>query len=382
MAFVELINLTDQTLMITGRSAGQQLRFNGSTVSLPVDGATIRVYGTGPVELGPGYWGNALVTDDLYTGSFFDGDSGEGEMTRYVWTGTPRASTSEMQQRHEIVREQNDEEYAAVIDPLRRYLHNVGTLSGAVVSQEFNRGDAYGQIVEFTLGAEDPGVYGLTKDIELQPTTPFLVQDEAYNLVTTPSAELAGATVVVATNYSQNPSVEVNSTGWGYYSSFVVGRAAFTDGRTTELAAEGTASYRLRLLANGTAPTLTTLAANPYIEHTVDLTGVPLSRFEVSIWGAIIIAAGQATISQVNASVNFYNASDAQVGGTSSLGGDIPSSGYSGYNFKGGVFPPDLPGIVKAKIRIYFSFVYTVSADPALNADVRMYGDAAVFAIL
>lgn len=278
---------------------------------------------------------------------------------------------------------QTDEEYQAEVNPLRRFLHGVGTTSGAIVTRTFNENGLFGCFVEFTLGAEDPSIYGVTRTIEVNPTVPYVVQDEAYNLVTHPSAALAGSTVAVATNYSQNPSVEVDASNWGYSAPSAPTRAAITGGRTTELAAEGVASYRARLLADGVTPTTSGLTAGVYVEHAIDLAGVPKNRFDARVWGAIIVAGGTAAITAMNAQVQWLNASNVQVGATIPLGGEVPAGNRGGYNFSASVAPAasDAPSITKAKIRIWFAFTYTASATPSLNADVRMYGDAAVFAI-
>lgn len=379
MRFVTIAELNDQTFMITARSAGQAIRFNGNTAVTPVDGAVIRLRGTGVVELGEGYWTRVLIADGRYQGPYFDGDSGEGEATRYRWVGTERESQSVMEQRFPLYRSETDEEYLPKVEPLRRIIRGVGTLSGSVVTQEFNRKDAFGQIVEFTLGAEDPGVYGLTKSITLQPTTPYLVQDEAYNLVPRPSAEAAGSNIVIARNYSKNPSVEVDATDWSFrYASSAPGNATVTSGRTTELAAEGSASYRVRVLADGGSPENTGLSSAIYVQHTIDITGLAENRFFVSVWAAGIVAAGIASFGQLGASVRYFDAANNLlfVGG---FAPDAPSSEYAGHVFTGGTTAPE--NAVKAVLEVYFQATFTRSPDPARNADVRMYVDAVVFAI-
>lgn len=380
MRFITLREIVNETLLITPRYDGQVVRFNGSeTVTAAL--SPVRVMGTGTVEVSEGFWDQLTVVADQYYGQPFDGDSPDGDLERFSWTGPPQESPSLRQTRFTITRPESDEEYDARVMPLERFLHGVGVISSPIVAQEFHVGDSYGSIMEFTLGIEDPGVYGRTKAIEVSPTVPFIVQDEAYNLVTRPSATAGGAPIAVATNYSQNPSVEVNATDWGHSVLSTPGRAVLTSGRTTELAAEGAASFRVQLVADGVAPTLDTLAAGIYLEHTIDLTGVPRNRFDVRIWGAFLVAAGQATISQMNAHVQWLNASNVQVGSVASVGPDVPAGSYGGYNFSGSIVPPNNATITKAKIRIWFSFTYTASATPSLNADVRMYGDAAVFAI-
>lgn len=378
MRFVTLTTLVNQTLIVTGRYAGQAIRFDGVTATLPEDGASIRLRGSGDVEVGEGYWTKVLVSDITYSGPYFDGDSGEGELIRYRWVGEPGSSESVMEGRALVARPQTDEEYEPFVTPTRRFLRGVGTLSGAIVTREFRRDESYGYLVEFTLGSEDPWVYGSTKAVSVPPVLPYLIQDEAYNLVTAPSAELAGSPVVVATNYSLNPSVEVNGDYWGFSTLSTPGRATLSGTRTVDISAEGSWAWETRLLADGVGPTVNTLSAGVYLAHLVPMDTAPLGQFEVRLWGAIIVAAGQATVGQMNATVLWRDSTDAPIS-LSGLGGDVPAGSYGGYNFSGSVIRP--ANAASAVVRIWYQFEYTASADPALNADVRMYGDAVVFAI-
>ncbi|AXC37911.1 hypothetical protein SEA_JACKO_53 [Microbacterium phage Jacko] len=72
---VEIATLANQTLLITARHATQVLHFAGQEHRASGDGGTIRVYGSGPVILGPGWWDNLAIVNGDYRGPYFDGNS-------------------------------------------------------------------------------------------------------------------------------------------------------------------------------------------------------------------------------------------------------------------------------------------------------------------
>ncbi len=84
--------------------------------------------------------------------------------------------------------------------------------------QEFRRDpNSWGRIVEFTIAAGVPSLYGLTGLTfgEIDQDTSQIITDVPRNAIATPSAELASTDqAVTATNYSLNPSLETNVTGW------------------------------------------------------------------------------------------------------------------------------------------------------------------------
>lgn len=201
----------------------------------------------------------------------------------------------------------SDAAYQAEQLRLRRHLHRVTCTSGPITVQEraSNDGIHYGRMLEFTLYAGVPWVFSEPRAIALQPTIPSVIQDIPYNQVTHPSAELAGPTVVAATNYSINPSVETDAAGWevnAYVISGSLPSPYITSERTTELSAgDGSASFRARL-----APPAGSLSGRCSItlEQLVDISSAPAgSRFSLTIWGASFIATagGGAEINTITA---------------------------------------------------------------------------------
>lgn len=188
--------------------------------------------------------------------------------------------------------DETDEEYAALVSEYRRFLHSVRCVSGPFVVAERRSQDGIhvGRLVEFTLLAGVPWVYGVPKEIDVPPLVPSVMQDVAYNLIPYPSAELTpGTAVIVATNYASNPSLETNFAGWTAGADAPLPAAQVTSGRVVgELAAVGTASFRVVF-----APTSAGAGGNFYADAAV--TGFPTAagyRFSVNIWAAQVVMAG------------------------------------------------------------------------------------------
>ncbi|ACV09958.1 hypothetical protein [Jonesia denitrificans] len=72
MRYETIATLANETYVITPLEEGQALHFNGNRYTGPV-GEPIRVYGTGPVEISQGKWGNRLRATGKYDGPYFDG---------------------------------------------------------------------------------------------------------------------------------------------------------------------------------------------------------------------------------------------------------------------------------------------------------------------
>lgn len=153
-----------------------------STIVLP-HGGTI---GSGDV------WYDAVgVFDGTYDLGFFDGDTPSDDLNQYTWTGTPGQSASTWEIRQAAERPRTNEEYAALVDPLRRFMHDVAVTSGPLEVEIFQSrsGDYWGRVIEFTISSERAWIYGLTKELALNPALPSVVQDAPYNLIPYPSAE-------------------------------------------------------------------------------------------------------------------------------------------------------------------------------------------------
>jgi len=173
---------------------------------------------------------------------FFDGTSTPSEYERFTWKGEENNSAS-VHEIAEFVDVPDDVLYDLTIDGLRRVMHGVVTISGPIVMETLHRDEFWGYVVEFTVAAATPYIYSLTKEIPLDSSISTVYADVPYNLIPYASVGVVGPEVTVATNYATNPSVEVNTTGWSFFTSsgLGAGSAAFS----TSVAAEGARSYRV-----------------------------------------------------------------------------------------------------------------------------------------
>jgi hypothetical protein len=272
----------------------------------------------------------------------------------------------------------SDDEYAARVEPYRRFLHNVTVTSGPYERELMNRGEFWGQIFEWTFTAGRPWVYSTTRAVELPVTPTVVIQDTPYNLAPYPSAELASAGAVdVATNYSANPSLETNATGWAASASALSGTAPaayFTSGRITgELAANGLASFRARILGNGSTEVASS-KARVLVEHTV--TFAPgAQRVSFTCWAAalIVTGAGVSSIDVMRAQAQWYVGA-TPTGAPVALGTATPAE------ISGRVFalksqaPP--AGATSVRVQLFFDVTWRSSATAANNSDIRLYSDA------
>lgn len=336
-----------------------------------------------------------LLVEGTYAGPYFDGDAPDPSSTeRYEWTGTPHASTSIYQQAALIeqpptwVPDYEDPEGAwqATVDDLVRSLHNVTCISGPLIEQKLHSRSLWGYIVEFTLAAGTPWLFGLTKPVVIPPSLPVIVQDVPFNLMPYPSAELSSGTVVVARNLSPNPSVEVNANSWQAWFSVVSGTspAAFlTSGRSTELAAGGsTASFRQRLLGNNGATAVTNAESIIAATEIVPLGAYPAgTRFSFSMWGAVLVVAGASgsTIVNLGGRVEWRNASDVAVGSVD-LGTTTDPAEFGGRVFSAKSQAPPA-GATQVHIYILATVRWSSSATAANNSDIRLYADTVAVTI-
>ncbi len=181
------------------------------------------------------------------------------------------------------------EAYAARVDGYRRFLHGVTVTSGPLERELMNKGEFWGQIFEWTYTAGRPWVYSATREVDLPVTPTVVIQDTPYNLVPYPSAELAGANVDAATNFSANPSVEANATGWTSGAEGGITAAMLAAGRVTgELQAVGAASYRVVFTATGAG-----VSGTFYAQQEVNISARPSgSRVSINLWAAELLMAG------------------------------------------------------------------------------------------
>jgi hypothetical protein len=240
--------------------------------------------------------------------AYFDGDFADADLVSYSWAGPTGNSPSIYATRTVSQVVESDSSYYPRVDAYRRYLHSVQCISGPLTQQDAVSTDGvhYGKLVEFTLLAGVPWVYGVPAEISLPPIVPTVVQDIAYNLTPYPSAELAGAAVVVATNYSTNPSAETDASVWALVADGAVMLGANCAlARTTELFSVGAASVKNTFTATGAGS-----AGWFGIQQLV--TGLPTTagiRFSVNVWAAGNVQTGTAVMGSLQVHAYWQNSS-------------------------------------------------------------------------
>lgn len=276
---------------------------------------------------------------------------------------------------------ETDPDYAARIDEYRRFLHTVTCVSGPLVQNVLASSDkeTNGYIVEFTMLAAVPFVYGVTREIPVPPSVPSVLQDTPFNLITYPSAEIGTGTIVAATNYSTNPSVEVDATGWNATTEVVSGTspaAFFTSGRVTgELSANGTSAFRGRILGNNGTTSVTNARSYIWLEQQVATTGFANgTRMSFNIWAALIIQAGAS-----GSTLNGVQVTAVWRTGTTTLGTVTVGTGTTGdyggkaYTIKSQLKPNAADNVL---VRVRFDVTWSSSSTPANNSEIRAYVDA------
>lgn len=336
-----------------------------------------------------------MLIEGEYGGPYFDGsfpDSTEAEMqtigasvSDYEWTGAAHASAS-THRSGTVVAIEDPEAYATLNDSLLRSMHNVTCISGPLIEQKLHRGEMWGYLVEFTLAAGTPWLFGVTKPVEIPPSLPVIVQDVPFNLMPHPSAELSSGTVVVARNLSTNPSVEVNGDTWNPWWAVVTGASPqpfLTSGRSTELAAGGSsASFLHRLLGNNGATAITNAESRIASTNVVQLGAyTPGTRFSFSIWGAALIVAGGSgsAILELGGYAEWRNAADQNIGAVQ-LGTTTNPADFGGKVFSAKSQPPPA-GATSVHIYVIATVRWSSSATAANNSDIRVYADTVAVTI-
>ncbi len=257
--------------------------------------------------------------------------------------------------------DQGDTDYAATTARYRRYLHGVGMTSGPIIAEEYETtSGAYVIVVEYILTAESPFVWGETLPISSTGDVLTAYDDIPFNLMRHPNAEVGdGIPAVTATQYVFNGSVEYGATGWANSVSNIP--AGITAGASTDIAAVGPNSYRVRLLATGA---VSGGVINAYYD--VALGAMPAgSKPSLSLWAAALTFGGTPTLDPtLTAEVEWRNG--ATVVGTTPLG-TIPLNG--GNATATGLTIPATS--TTARIRVRASNITAAAAD-----DLRLYADA------
>lgn len=233
-----------------------------------------------------------LVIDGPWSGPYFDGDTEDTDLNQVEWTGAPHASTTSLLHRDITGTTPIPvEEYLFEVGKVRRFLHDVAAVSGPLIQQEAQSGKHWAYIVEYTLVAGNPYVYGATNLVAVEPRIPVIVQDIPYNLVTHPSAEKSAGTIVVATNYATNPSGEVDATGWSVtYDGTVITTGGSAPASSTDIAVVGAKSVK----TTWTAPAAGAAAGWVGLQHEVALphAAVAGERYSINLWANSSAQAG------------------------------------------------------------------------------------------
>ncbi|QBI98120.1 minor tail protein [Microbacterium phage Fireman] len=259
-----------------------------------------------------------------------------------------------------------DTDYAATTSPYRRYLHDVACTSSPIIQEEYETpSGAYVVIVEYILTAESPFVWGETVEAESTGSVLTAFDDIPYNLMRRPSGEQGdGIPAIVATQYAFNGSAEYGGsatalpTGWAREVTNIP--AGLTDAKSTDIAAVGPNSARVRLLATGAVSNGTIR-----LYYDVALGSLPAgSAPSVSLWAAALTYAGTPTLAPISAEVEWRTAT-ATVS-TAPLG-QIPVNG-------GNISAPGLtrpPTATVARLAVTLPVTSAVAGD-----DIRFYADA------
>lgn len=348
--------------------------------------AILRLWNGATAGGGDVIWDDVAIVEGVYDGPWFSGDSPAeydeqgGPLVRYSWAGAANASDSIQESRTFTDRPQNDIEYAATVDGLRRYLHDAAVTSGpTIVSERVRDGIVY-RVVEFTISVGRPWTFGKTKPVELPVTPQAIVEDIRYNLVPHPSMELpSGATSVVARNFNPNPSVETDTTGWAGISRMVSGDNVApyrTSARSTDIAAVGAASFLVRVLGDGS----TAAGGRSVIAATTPLTSISAlsstTRMSFSTWATLMSIVGSGNVlHSLTAEVQWY--------GPLVLIDSVPldaDGDFNGMIFTGkGLQIPS--GATRVQIEVAGEVTWASSATPSQNSDIRLYVDAAAYMV-
>lgn len=312
---------------------------------------------------------------------YFDGESPATSnrivQHRYSWAGSVDGSSSIQESRNPIDRPQTLDEYIFQVDALRRYVHDVAISGPITVSDMHFEDDFVGRTVEFTISSERAWVYGKTKVLTLAPSLPTVMEDTPFNRVQYPSAELGSGSVVVARNLSTNPSVEVNSTGWVGTNSTISGSSPtpyITSARSTELAAVGTASFRQRLLGDGS--TAASGVADMVIFQDVAIPAGVGRRVSLSLWSAVFASAGSTpgtVLTSLNTRYQLLN-NGSGIGSVTVFGTSAVSDFGGVAHSLVGLAIPDAATHIRVSVAARVTWSSTATAGQ--NSDIRLFADA------
>lgn len=275
----------------------------------------------------------------------------------------------------------SDDEYDDLLRPMQRYLHDVAVTSGPFTVEEASDGRIFSEVVEWTFTSERPWVYGRIRDVDLPSVPSSVVADVPVNLAAYPSAELTSGTPLLGTNLMTNPSLETNSTNWSGGATTGSGSSVasfYTGARVTgERAAQGTASWRARILGSGAAAAAG--VAEIYSVAYASLSAVPVGgRVSVTAWGYFekLDTAPGTVLNRIRALARFRNSGGGTVQDVT-IGSTTDPDDFPGYTFSmAGIEIPAGAVDVQVLVLGLADWVSAASAGAALNSDVRLYADA------
>lgn len=280
------------------------------------------------------------------------------------------------------------EGYSNDVLTMERFLHGVAVTAGPTTTEEFVISDRLvAQVVEFTITSERPWVYGRTRSPVIpQADETVVIQDAPFNLVEYPSAELPGADVIIARNYSLNPSLEANVTGWSASAATVSGTspaAYFTSARVSgspDIAANGIASMRGRILGNGSTEVAASVADITITQDVALPSRLPNTRMSVSMWAAAIVSAGSAVTSATSVRVEVEWRTASATIRTDLVGTAANATERAGHAYSAvGLDTPSTATI--GRVRAVFRVNWRSSATSANNSDIKVYADALTLSI-
>lgn len=285
----------------------------------------------------------------------------------------------------EILPGESEDEYNQRVDAITRVYHDVKRVNGPVVTEEIRKPkkNIYGRVVEFTLAAGVPSLFGVPSLTGVVPPEgERVISDVAQNLFAYPSAEVADATqVLISRNKSTNPSLETNATGWAATATAISGASPttyLTSGRTTETAIVGLASFRARILGNSS--TAATGVADLVITHSAQglpsfLPGPQMVPVSLSMWASAGIFAGAAAsvINSIRVDAVWLDASSAVLG-TLVLGTETTTFTGRVFSAKNVVPPVNADSV---RFEVHASVGWSSSSTAANNSDIRLFTDAA-----
>lgn len=353
--------ITDGGVAGASRRAGRSVRIR----------AWLSADGEDALEYGMAWLASALATRQCDS---HGSSCGGASVNFFVACPPERASDADL------------DEYAREVESLRRYLHGVKTISGPleVGTRQSSDGTHWGREVEFTLYAEQPGVYGSPRNFGTLAAVGEVVEDVLHNLVPYPSAELGTNEVIVAYNHVNNPSLELDATGWGggMYSGDdsaqpaigVINKGVVKGARSYV----GDGSYVTQWVGDGKTEGVGTRNMNCVYEQRV-MPGIAAGDVvTVTVWGSLVVQSGTPLASSeiLRASYIWLNASGGYVGSSVSLGTatDAERAGKM-FSLTGVVVPSGATGIMLT-VQSFATKAYS-SLDPTVNRDLRLYADAA-----